>query len=76
MNKDKRNSITNWLDDEEKEYREYSNSLGEDLGYTGNSCINCGRNRIIKYSKGKRICEKCGYDQDKKEYDFEYNKYI
>ena len=31
MNKDKRNSITNWFDDEEKEYREYWNSLGEYL---------------------------------------------
>ncbi len=65
-----------WFYEEEKQHDEYWNSLGRELGYTGENCINCGKNRVIKYSKGKRICEKCSYDQDKKEYDFEYNKYI
>lgn len=72
----KKESERQWFYEEEKQHDKYGNSLGSELGYTGENCINCGRNRVIKYSKGKRICEKCSYDQDKKEYDFEYNKYI
>ncbi len=40
-------------------------------GYTGENCNNkdCGRNRVIPYANGKRICEKCHWDQDAHEYD-------
>lgn len=48
----------------------------ECLGYTGENCINCGRLRVEKWSNGLRICEKCNYDQDKKEYSTEINDYF
>lgn len=40
----------------------------KEIGYTGEECINCGRVRVIKFESGKRICEKCSFDQDEKEY--------
>ena len=40
----------------------------KEIGYTGEECINCERVRVIKFDSGKRICEKCSFDQDKKEY--------
>lgn len=33
--------------------------LGEYIGYTGEDCPNCGRNRVEAWTCGKRICEKC-----------------
>ena len=68
--------MNNWFDEEDRKHKEYLESLGNEIGYTGNNCINCGRNRVREYSKGKKICEKCYYNQDKKEYEFEYSKYI
>ena len=45
---------------------------GEDkpqyLGYSDKECINCGRLRVERYSDGTEICEKCNFDQNKKEY--------
>jgi len=38
------------------------------LGYSDKECINCGRERVEKYSDGTEICEKCNFDQNKKEY--------
>lgn len=38
------------------------------LGYSDKECINCGRLRVEKYSDGIEICEKCNFDQNKKEY--------
>lgn len=38
------------------------------LGYSDKECINCGRLRVEKYSDGTEICEKCNFDQNKKEY--------
>lgn len=40
----------------------------EYLGYSDKECINCGRERVEKYSDGTEICEKCNFDQNKKEY--------
>lgn len=40
----------------------------EYLGYSDKECINCGRLRVEKYSDGTEICEKCNFDQNKKEY--------
>lgn len=45
-----------------------NNNTDKEIGYTGEKCINCGRVRVIKFESGKRICEKCSFDQDKKEY--------
>jgi len=36
--------------------------------YTGEDCINCGRNRVEQSNKGRRVCEKCYMDQDTGEY--------
>ncbi len=33
--------------------------LGDPTGYTGEPCPNCKRFRVINYSGGKQICEKC-----------------
>jgi hypothetical protein len=30
--------------------------------YTGNKCTNCGRNRVMNCVNGRKICEKCGWD--------------
>lgn len=42
------------------------------ISYTGKNCINCGRDRVLKCTNGKKICEKCGYDQYLKKYNSEY----
>lgn len=63
------------LDYIDKEYEEHWKHLGEIIGYTEDICINCGRRRVEKYKNGPRICEKCSYDQDRKEYDHIVHKY-
>lgn len=40
--------------------------------YTVDRCKHCGRLRVLKCANGKRICEKCGYDQDAEEFCEEY----
>lgn len=42
--------------------------LGENLGYTIDECPNCGRMRVERYSCGKRICEKCYWCIEDKDY--------
>ena len=34
-------------------------NFGEYIGYTGNPCKCCGRERVERYSNGFEICEKC-----------------
>ena len=36
--------------------------------YTGEACNNCGRNRVMNCVNGKKVCEKCGWDNVAKEY--------
>lgn len=36
--------------------------------YTGEKCINCGRNRVMNCLNGRHICEKCGWDADRNNY--------
>ena len=43
-------------------------------GYTGDACAKCGRIRVEKLANGKRICEKCTWDQDAGEYSREYRE--
>lgn len=32
--------------------------------YDGTACCNCGRERVLHYERvGRRICEKCNWDQ-------------
>lgn len=63
------------FDYEDTEYEEYWKQLGECEGYIEQECINCGRHRVEKYKNGSKICEKCSFDQDKKEYDHIIHKY-
>jgi ribosomal protein L37AE/L43A len=56
--------------------KEYRDKLGEYLGYIDKKCINCGRQRVEQYKNGAKICEKCSYNQDTKEYDHEIHKYL
>ena len=42
--------------------------LGEWLDYTGDTCPNCGRVRIVATSSGKRVCEKCSWCIEDGEY--------
>ena len=48
--------------------------LGENLGYIGEPCPNCGRVRVIAYSGGKHICEKCAWCIEDNEY-FDWARY-
>ena len=52
-------------------------NFGEDEGYTGESCSECSRYRVIHYSKGFDICEKCGWCKQLNRYvsDDEYFTY-
>lgn len=66
---------TDDIEELKEQIRNYFNSSeikGEDkpqyLGYSDKECINCGRLRVEKYSDGTEICEKCNFDQNKKEY--------
>ena len=43
-------------DDELKRKDNYYKIIGDYLGYTGKECINCGRNRVERYSTGVEIC--------------------
>jgi ribosomal protein L37AE/L43A len=38
------------------------------IEYTGEDCPKCGRMRVELWSNGERICEKCNWNLDKKEY--------
>lgn len=51
-----------------EKYIEIIEDTPEYLGYSDKECINCGRLRVEKYSDGTEICEKCNFDQNKKEY--------
>lgn len=63
--------------DEYQKQDNYYKEKGFLLGYTGKECINCGRNRVEKYSTGVEICEKCGTDQKTKLiYENKYGSYI
>lgn len=55
-----------YAEEQEREKREREGWHGDyDNRETG--CINCGRFRVIKCANGKRVCEKCGWDQEKNE---------
>ena len=45
---------------------------GRCIGYIGEECINCKRVRVEKWENGEKICEKCGINQDTKEYERDY----
>lgn len=68
--------INNWIDEENERRRKFYEKLGENLGYIDKECINCGRLRVEKYSSGNEICEKCGFEQNTKQYyENEYGRF-
>lgn len=50
----------------------WSHVLGAD--YDGTSCRNCGRERVLSYTNGRRICEKCNWDQAAQDYAYDHNR--
>jgi len=44
--------------------------------YIAGNCKKCGRARIELWSDGKKICQKCHYNQDTNDYEEERYKYI
>lgn len=65
--------IDKQYDAEEKEYQDYWNKKGENLGYDSEPCKNCGRVRVEKYANGELICEKCHWNKTLQKYeDFGY----
>ena len=68
--------LNTWLEKQKKEKKEFLEKLGEKMGYIEKSCINCGENRVLKFSSGTKICEKCKFDQDKKEYNYQVVSYL
>ena len=60
--------MSNWLAEENERITNFWRKLGENLGYTDKECINCGRLRVEKYSSGNEVCEKCGFEQNTKQY--------
>jgi ribosomal protein L37AE/L43A len=54
---------------DEQDQREQEERDGyKSESYDGSSCNNCGRQRVMLCRNGKRVCEKCGWDQDKNVY--------
>lgn len=49
---------------------------GKWLSYTDQECVNCGRVRVDLWENGDKICEKCNFNQDTKEYENDYREYI
>ena len=60
--------MNNWIAEENERITKFWEKLGKNLGYTDKECINCGRLRVEEYSSGNEICEKCGFEQNTKQY--------
>jgi ribosomal protein L37AE/L43A len=54
-------------DAQDEMYRKVSMGYRSD-SYSGESCKNCSRQRVMLCYNGRKICEKCGWDQEKNEY--------
>lgn len=68
--------MNDWIKEENERIIKFYETLGDNLGYTGKKCINCGRVRVEKYSSGNEICEKCGFEQKTKQYyENKYGRY-
>lgn len=60
--------MNDWIKEENERIRKFYETLGDNLGYIDKECINCGRLRVEKYSSGNEVCEKCGFEQNTKQY--------
>jgi ribosomal protein L37AE/L43A len=62
-------SAFNWDEIDAAEAADRANREGyRALDYTGVDCTHCGRNRVMNCFNGKKVCEKCGWDNVKNEY--------
>ena len=52
---------------EDKLRKEYASTE-----YTGVACEHCGRMRVLKCANGKKVCEKCYWNQDTHSHDRDY----
>ena len=53
-------------DEDRKAIERYTSKMGP---YTGESCPNCGRTRIMLGTDGKHRCEKCAWCVEDSKYD-------
>lgn len=42
--------------------------------YDGTDCTKCGRQRVEKYANGRRVCEKCMWDQEAGDYAYDHHE--
>lgn len=66
--------MIDWHEEEEREEKEFWQSMGECKGYIETPCPNCGRIRVEHWTCGKDICEKCHWCIQDKAYFF--NKFF
>jgi len=61
--------MIDWIayEEEENKRRGYHEGFRAS-DYTGLKCKNCGRNRVMNCANGKKVCEKCGWDNVAGEY--------
>lgn len=64
--------ISGWYDEEEERYQEFWAGMGHEEGYIDKKCPKCGRHRVIHWSCGKDICEKCNWCQQTGKYMRDY----
>jgi len=70
------NDIPNWVEEEKQRRNNFFKVLGEPIKYLHKDCIECGRHRVELWTSGKEICDKCGFEQNDKEfYSNEYGRY-
>ena len=50
-------------------------NFGKYLGYSSESCPNCGRLRLENYENGKQVCEKCGWCPQDQAYISPFDQY-
>lgn len=68
MNKMKFMDVDRWIKEEEEQEKKFFRILGENIEYLDKPCINCGRYRVELWTSGNEICDKCGFEQNSKEY--------
>lgn len=72
----KRAAINLFETENNTEYHKLHKKLGKCIGYIEDDCINCGRHRVELWEDGSKICEKCCYNQESKEYESNYYRYM
>lgn len=70
-------NILDSIKEEIKKHDAFWAAMGKDEGYIDMDCPECGRHRMIHYSGGKTICEKCNWCiEDNEFYNWDYHEYI